>query len=58
MVWIMPDTLVLLARITVQVTASKASAMMAAATHQTQVLLDTDFILMTSLPYSESKFLY
>ena len=54
----MPDTLVLLARITVQVTASKVSAMMAAATHQTQVLLDTDFILITSLPYSESQFLY
>ena len=37
MILIMPNTLVLLARITVQVSANKVSATMIAATHQQQV---------------------
>ena len=51
MILSMPDTLVLLARITVQVSASKVSATMTATTHQQQVFSQvfpaTDFKLMT-----------
>ena len=48
MVWIMPDTLVLLARITVQVSTSKVSATVTATTHQQQVFLQV-------LPVLDSK---
>ena len=55
MVLIMPNTLVLLARIIVQVTASKVSATMTVTTHQQQVILQVspvlDFKLMPS-PFS------
>ena len=61
---IIPDTLVLLARIIVQVSASKVSATMIATTHQqqvfSQVLPVVDFKLMPS-PHPllrESQFLY
>jgi len=54
MILIMPDTLVLLARIIVQVSASKVSATMIATTHQqqvfSQVLPVVDFKLMPSPP--------
>ena len=63
MILIMPDTLVLLARIIVQVSASKVSATMIATTHQQQVfshvLPVVDFKLMPSPPLlRESQFLY
>ncbi len=62
MILIMPNTLVLLARITVQVSASKVSVTMTATTHQQQVsspvLHTIDFKLMTFLLYRESQFLY
>jgi len=47
MILIMPNTLVLLARIIVHVTASKVSAAMVIATHQQQVFSVADFKLMT-----------
>jgi len=54
MILIMPNTLVLLARITVQVSASKVSATMTATTHQQQVFSQVspvlDFKLM-SFPF-------
>ena len=49
MILIMPDTLVLLARIIVQVSANKLSATMTVTTHQQQVSHTTDFKLMTFL---------
>ena len=55
MILIMPNTLVLLARITVQVSASKVSATMTATTHQQQVFSQVspvlDFKLMP-FPFS------
>ena len=57
----MPDTLVLLARIIVQVSASKVSATMTATTHQqqvfSQVLPVIDFKLMPFPLLRESQFL-
>jgi hypothetical protein len=50
----MPNTLVLLARITVQVSASNVSATMVIAIHQQQVFSDVDFKLMTFSLKSES----
>ena len=47
MILIMPNTLVLLARITVQVSASNVSAAMVIPTHQQQVFSVADFKLMT-----------
>ena len=47
MILIMPNTLVLLARITVQVSASKVSAAMVIATHQQLVFSVVDFKLIT-----------
>ena len=47
MILIMPNTLVSLARITVQVSASNVSAAMVIARHQTQVFSVADFKLMT-----------
>jgi len=47
MILIMPNMLVLLAMITVQVSASKVSATMTATTQPQQVSHNTDFILMT-----------
>jgi hypothetical protein len=47
MILIMPNTLVLLARITVQVSASNVSATMVIATHQQLVFSVVDFKLMT-----------
>ena len=62
MTLIMPNTLVLLARITVQVSASKVSATMTATTHQqqvfSQVLSVIDFSLMPFPLLRESQFLY
>jgi hypothetical protein len=62
MILIMPDTLVLLARITVQVSTSKVSATMTAKTHQQQVfshfLTFVDFKLMTFPFLRDSQFLY
>ena len=53
MILIMPNTLVLLARITVHVSASKVSATMTVATHQQQVFSQVspvlDFKLMPFL---------
>jgi hypothetical protein len=48
----------LLMRITVQVTASKVSAPMAATAHQVQVLPTTDFILMTLFLWREIQLHY
>jgi hypothetical protein len=62
MIFIMPDTLVLLARIIAQVSASKVSATMTATTHQqqvfSQVLPIVDFTLMPFPLLCESQFLY
>ena len=48
MILIMPNTLVLLARITVQVSTSKVTATMTATTHQQQVFSQV-------LPFLDSK---
>ena len=62
MVWIMPDTLVSLARIIVQVSASKVSATMTARTHQqqdfSQVMPILDFELMPFPLWRENQFSY
>ena len=62
MILIIPNTLVLLARIIVQVSASKVSATMTATTHQqqvfSQVLPVIDFSLMPFPLLRESQFLY
>lgn len=58
----MPNTLVLLARITVQVSTSKVSATMTATTHQqqvfSQVLPALDFKLIRSSLSRDSQFFY
>ena len=58
----MPDTLVLLARIIVQLSANRVSATMIAMTHQqqvfSQVLPVSDFKLMPFPLYRESRFFY
>jgi hypothetical protein len=62
MIFIMPNTLVLLARINVQVSASNVSATMTVMTHQqqvfSQVLPVIDFLLMHFPLLCESQFLY
>ena len=49
MILIMPDTLVLLARITAQVSASKVSATMTVNTHQQQVFLQALSVIGSKL---------
>jgi len=51
MTLIMPNTLVLLARITIQVSASKVSATMTAPTHQQQVSQILPFIEFELMPF-------
>ena len=62
MILIIPDTLVLLARINVQVSASKVSDTMTATTHQQQVFSQVwpvvDFKLMSSPLFHESQCSY
>ena len=62
MILIIPNTLVLLAMITVQVSASKVSATMTATTHQQQVFSQLysqhDFYLFQAFLLRESQFLY
>ena len=54
----MPNTLVLLARIIVQVAANKVSAAMVIATHQQQVFSIADFKLMTFLSRVKASYCY
>ena len=62
MILIMPITLVLLARITAQVSTSKVSATMTARTHQQQVFLQVSFVVdfkLMPFPFlHENQFLY
>jgi len=58
MILIIPNTLVLLARIIVQVTASKVSAAMVIATHQQQVFSVAVFKLMTFPSRVKASYFY